>query len=315
MRVMVLGAAAGGGFPQWNCNCPNCSGLRRGSVRAKARTQSSIFIRPDPGKAGGGGSGGVDGVLFNASPDILEQIRANPALQPARAMRDTAIAGVVLMDGQIDHATGLFMLRERGSPLPLWCTAPVLDDLSQGNPVLRVLGHFCGVQHTAIALDGATFQVPGVPGLAFSALPLQSKAAPYSPHRDNPVPGDNIGMRVLDAASGKRLFYAPGLGEITPEVFEAMCGADAVMVDGTFWTDTEMVALGISPKTARSIGHLPQSGAGGMVEWLGRLPRTTRKLLIHINNTNPILDEDSPQRAALAEAGIEVCEDRMEILL
>jgi pyrroloquinoline quinone biosynthesis protein B len=191
----------------------------------------------------------------------------------------------------------------------------VLDDLSQGNPVLRVLGHFCGVQRQAIALDGTPFTVPGVAGLRFGALPLRSKAAPYSPHRDNPVPGDNIGILVNDSASGKRLFYAPGLGEITPDVFEAMASADAVMVDGTFWTDDEMVALGISAKTARSIGHLAQSGPGGMVEWLGRLPARTRKLLIHINNTNPILDEDSPQRAALTEAGIEVCEDRMEILL
>ncbi len=306
MRITILGAAAGGGFPQWNCNCANCSGVRSGSLRAKPRTQSSIFIRPDDS---------ADGVLFNASPDILEQIRASPALQPARALRDTAIAGVVLMDGQIDHATGLFMLRERGTPLPLWCTDPVHDDLTHGNPVLRVLGHFCGVQRQRIALDGQPFTVPGVPGLQFSALPLQSKAAPYSPHREQPVPGDNIGIRVTDSRSGRSLFYAPGLGAIEPAVFDAMAGADCVMVDGTFWTDDEMVALGISSKTARSIGHLPQSGPGGMIEWLGKLPAQTRRLLIHINNTNPILDEDSPERAELARARIEVCEDRMEIAL
>jgi pyrroloquinoline quinone biosynthesis protein B len=306
MRITVLGSAAGGGFPQWNCNCANCSGLRAGSLRAKARTQSSIFIRPDEG---------ADGVLFNASPDILEQIRSNPILQPARAVRDSAIAGVVLMDGQIDHATGLFMLRERGSPLPLWCTDPVEEDLTRGNPVLRVLGHFCGVQRHRIALDGVSFDVPGVAGLAFSALPLSSKAAPYSPHREHPVPGDNIGMTVTDRRSGKRLFYAPGLGEITPPVFDAMAGADAVMVDGTFWTNDEMIGLGLSKKTARDIGHLAQHGAGGMIEWLGKLPRGTRKLLIHINNTNPILDEDSHARAALTRAGIEVCEDGMNISL
>ena len=306
MRITILGAAAGGGFPQWNCNCANCAGLRAGTLRAKPRTQSSIFIRPDDSQ---------DGVLFNASPDILEQIRANPALQPARALRDTAIAGVVLMDGQIDHATGLFMLRERGSPLPLWCTDPVFDDLSLGNPVLRVLGHFCGVQRSRIALDGSAFEVPGVAGLQFRALPLKSKAAPYSPHREQPVPGDNIGISVTDIRSGKTLFYAPGLGAIEPAVFEAMASADCVMVDGTFWTDDEMVGLGISAKTARSIGHLPQSGPGGMVEWLGKLPARTRRMLIHINNTNPILDEDSTQRAALTREQIEVCEDRQEIVL
>ena len=155
----------------------------------------------------------------------------------------------------------------------------------------------------------------GAPGLEFRALPLASKAAPYSPHREAPVPGDNIGMLVRDAASGRSLFYAPGLGEISPVVFDAMCSADLVMVDGTFWTDDEMPRLGIAPKHARDIGHLPQSGAGGMIEWMARLPAGTRRLLIHINNTNPILDESSPERATLTAAGIEVCEDGMAISL
>ena len=306
MRITILGAAAGGGFPQWNCNCRNCAGVRAGTLRAKSRTQSSIFIRPDDG---------VDGILFNASPDILEQIRANPALQPARALRYTAIAGVVLMDGQIDHATGLFMLRERGTPLPLWCTDPVEQDLSEGNPVLRVLGHFCGVDRQRIALDGAAFEVPGVPGLSMRALALHSKAAPYSPHREQPVAGDNIGLLITDRRNGTALFYAPGLGAITPPVFDAMASADCVMVDGTFWTDDEMLRLGISAKTARSIGHLPQSGPGGMLEWMAKLPPRTRRLLIHINNTNPILDEFSDERTLLTRAGIEVGEDRTEVHL
>ena len=302
MRITILGSAAGGGFPQWNCNCRNCAGVRSGAVRAKARTQSSIFVQPDAG---------IDGVLFNASPDILEQIRSHPTLQPARSVRDSAIAGLVLMDGQIDHATGLFMLRERGAPLPLWCTDPVFEDLSEGNPVLRVLGHYCGVQRHRIDLTGTTFAMPGVDDLSMRALPLSSKAAPYSPHRERSVPGDNIGMTIHDRRSGKSVFYAPGLGQITPAVFDAMCGADAVLVDGTFWADDEMPRLGLSKKTAREIGHLPQSGPGGMIEWLAKLPAGTRRLLIHINNTNPILDEDSAERATLARAGIEVCEDRM----
>ena len=306
MRITVLGSAAGGGFPQWNCNCRNCAGVRNGSLRAKPRTQSSIFVRPDSGD---------DGVLFNASPDILEQIRAHPALQPARAVRDSAIAGVVLMDGQVDHATGLFMLRERGSPLPLWCTDPVEEDLSQGNPVFRVLGHYCGVQRHRIALDGQAFAVPGVAGLTLRAVALASKAAPYSPHREAPVPGDNIGMLITDLASGRSAFYAPGLGEITPALFDLMASADAVLVDGTFWTDDEMIGLGLSRKRARDIGHLPQSGPGGMIEWLDKLPARTRRLLIHINNTTPILDEDSDERALLTRHRIEVCEDRMTIEL
>ena len=304
MRITVLGSAAGGGFPQWNCNCRNCAGLRAGTLRAKPRTQSSIFIRPD---------GSADGVLFNASPDVLEQIRSRSALQPARQLRDTAIAAVLLMDGQVDHATGLFMLRERGSPLPLWCTDPVEEDLTHGNPILRVLSHYCGVARQRIPLDGHSFDVAGVPDLRFRALPLSSKAAPYSPHRDRPVPGDNIGVLITDRHSGRTLFYAPGLGAIDPATFDAMASADLVMVDGTFWTDDEMPRLGVGPKRAREIGHLPQSGPGGMIEWLGRLPASTRRMLIHINNTNPILDEDSPERAALAREHIVVCEDGMEI--
>ena len=306
MRITVLGSAAGGGFPQWNCNCRNCAGVRSGSVRAKPRTQSSIFVQADEG---------ADGVLFNASPDILEQIRSHPTLQPGRAKRDSAIAGVVLIDGQVDHATGLFMLRERGTPLPLWCTDPVEEDLTQGNPVLRVLSHYCGVQRHRIGLDGAWFEVPGVADLRFRALPLSSKAAPYSPHREQPVPGDNIGMTIHDQRSGKTAFYAPGLGQITPPVFDAMCSADAVLVDGTFWADDEMPAMGLSRKTAREIGHLPQSGPAGMIEWMARLPAQTRRHLIHVNNTNPILDEDSAERATLTRAGIVVCEDDMLIRL
>jgi pyrroloquinoline quinone biosynthesis protein B len=304
MRITVLGSAAGGGFPQWNCNCANCAGVRAGTLRARPRTQSSIFVQGDEGD---------DGVLFNASPDILEQIRAHRRLQPARRLRDSAIAGVVLIDGQIDHATGLLMLRERSAPLPLWCTDAVAEDLSSGFPVLKLLAHYCDVRRHPIALDGTPFEVPGVPGLMLCALALRSKAAPYSPHRERPATGDTIGISIVDRRRGTQLFYAPGLAEVTPAVFDAMAGADAVMVDGTFWTDDEMIRLGLSTKTAHDIGHLAQSGEGGMVQWLQRLPARTRRCLIHVNNTNPILDEDSPERATLARAGIEVCEDGMEI--
>lgn len=306
MRIHVLGSAAGGGFPQWNCNCRNCAGLRAGTLRAAARTQSSICVSGDQG---------ADWALVNASPDILAQIRATPALQPNRGPRDTGIAAVLLMDGQVDHSTGLYMLRERGSPLPLWCAEPVHQDLSEGNPILRVLGHYCGVQWNRLPLDGREFAVEGVPGIAFSALPLASKAAPYSPHREAPVPGDNIGLTLRDTRSGRRAFYAPGLGARTEAVDAAMRAADCVLVDGTFWTDDEMITQGLGRKTGRSMGHLPQCGPGGMLEWLDSLPAATRKVLIHINNTNPILDEDSPERADLRRRGIEVAWDGMDIAL
>lgn len=304
MKVRVLGSAAGGGFPQWNCNCRNCDGLRRGSVRARARTQSSIAASGD----------GENWVLFNASPDILQQLRETPELQPARSLRDTAIRAIVLIDAQIDHTTGLLMLREHRQPQVLWCTAPVREDLSTGNPLFGVLGHYCGLDLHEIPLQGG-FTIPRVPGIGFAALPISSNAPPYSPRRDRPQPGDNIGVTLNCTDSGRRLFYAPGLGEMTPDVWAAMQAADCVLVDGTLWTDDEMIRLGASGKTSRSMGHLPQSGPGGMLEWLEQLPATIRKILIHINNTNPILDEDSPERAELDARGVEVAWDGMVIEL
>jgi pyrroloquinoline quinone biosynthesis protein B len=191
----------------------------------------------------------------------------------------------------------------------------VFEDLTRGNPILNVLGHFCGVARQPVQPDGSAFEVPGVPGLRIRALPLWSKPAPFSPHRDAPVLGDNVGFVFENIASGRRIFYAPGLAEIDATVWDAMCGSDVVMVDGTFWTDDEMVRLGISTKLGSQIGHLCQSGEGGMLQQLARLPASTRKLLIHINNTNPILDEHSPERAACTAAGVEVSFDGLEIEL
>lgn len=304
MRIRVLGSAAGGGFPQWNCNCPNCDGVRRGTVRAQPRTQSSIAVTVD----------GKVWVLFNASPDLLTQIKAFPELQPARALRDTGIASVVLIDAQIDHTTGLLMLRE-GKPLEIYCTDMVREDLTTGNPLFNILGHFCGVNwHRIDTAPGSGFTIPAVPGLRFTAVPLRSKAPPYSPHREDPHEGDNIGVRIEDTASGRNVFYAPGLGEIEPHLKSLLEEADCIMVDGTFWTDDEMVRLGISKKRAREIGHLPQSGPGGMISVMDGLAKP-RKILIHINNTNPILVEDSPERAQLTAHGIEVAYDGMEVQL
>ena len=304
MHIKVLGSAAGGGFPQWNCNCPNCDGVRKGTIRARPRTQSSIAVSAE----------GTDWVLFNASPDLLAQFRAVPEFQPARSIRDTAVRAIILIDAQIDHTTGLLMLRE-GAPLEIHCTEMVREDLTSGNPLFRILDHYCGVRWHAIAADGdSTFAVSGAGGLAFTAVPLKSKAPPYSPHRDDPHQGDNIGVRIVDQASGKALFYAPGVGEIEPHLAPFLAEADCLMIDGTFWTEDELVRLGISKKRARDMGHLPQSGRGGMIDVLKSL-KAARKILIHINNTTPILNEDSAERRTLDAAAIEVAYDGMEIEL
>jgi len=304
LKIHVLGSAAGGGFPQWNCNCPQCSAVRSGSPHHLPRTQSSIAVTANEN----------DWLLVNTSPDVLQQIKAFPALQPARALRDTGIAAVLLMDAQIDHTTGLLMLREHRQKLPLYCHPLVREDLSTGNPLFKVLSHYCDIDWHDLQLQ-TSFHVPGLSGLHFQALPLISNAPPYSPHRDKPQPGDNVGLTVKDETSGKTLFYAPGLGQMEPHVWQAMQQADCVMVDGTLWTDDEMIALGASKKTSRAMGHMPQSGADGMMAWLDKLPSHVRKILIHINNTNPILDDSSPQRQTLNTHGIEVAYDGMEIEL
>ncbi|HLY51391.1 MAG TPA: pyrroloquinoline quinone biosynthesis protein PqqB [Steroidobacteraceae bacterium] len=306
MKIRVLGSAAGGGFPQWNCNCHNCSGLRRGTVRATPRTQSSIAVAAHAADAW---------VLVNASPDLPAQLRANPQLQPARARRDSAIAAVVLVDAQVDHTAGLYMLRESNQPLAIWCTDSVHADLTGGNPIFTVLGHYCGVARRRIDSDGAEFTVDGLPDLRWCALAVPGKAPPYSPHRNAPLRGDNVALTVSDAASGGTLVYAPGLAAMEPSLWKALQSADCVLIDGTFWSEEEMITQGVSPKRARDLGHLPLSGEGGMLEWLTKLPRTTRRILVHVNNTNPILDEDSAERAALGRAGVEVACDGLEISL
>lgn len=302
MHIRILGAAAGGGFPQWNCNCPNCGGVRREDLNARPRTQSSIAIR---------GADETAWTLVNASPDILAQLHANPQLQPGRAYRDTGLRNIVLTDSQIDHTTGLFMLREATKPWPLWCTDSAFDDLTTANPILQVLQRYCGVDRRRIDMAGEWFMVEGGEDLRWQAIALPGKPPPYSSRI--PQPGDVIGLLVEDLRTERRLCYAPGVANIDSSLFELMCSSQCVLVDGTFWTDDELVRLGVSHKRAADMGHLSQTG--GMIKWLDRLPATTRRVLIHINNTNPILVEDSPERALLSSHSIEVAYDGMEIVL
>jgi len=304
MRIRILGSAAGGGFPQWNCNCRNCRGVREGTLDADPRTQSSITLSSD----------GEHWLLCNASPDIRAQLAGFAPLQPARQLRDTGISAVLLIDAQIDHSSGLLMLRE-GCPLDVYCTDPVYDDLSSGFPIFPMLTKWNGgFNRHPVAIDGSAFRVPAIAGVEITALPLTSQPPPYSPRRGNPVPGDNIGLFVEDRVSGGSLFYAPGLGAVEPHLLPWMERADCLLVDGTLWTDDEMIRNGVGTQHGLSMGHLPQSGPGGMLELLGRWP-DKRRVLIHINNTNPILDNRSPERAELARLGIEVAQDGLEIEL
>ena len=300
MKVMVLGAAAGGGFPQWNCNCHNCCGVRSGSIEAQPRTQSSIAVSAD----------GERWILFNASPDIRAQLEANPPLQPKKGRRDTGIHGIVLADSQIDHTTGLLFLRE-GCPLTVYCTDMVAQDLSTGFPIFVMLQSWDGgVNHTTVPIDGSAFQVKDIEEISITAVPLEGKAPPYSPHRHDPHVGDNVGYLIEDTRSQASLLYAPGLGQMSSALLDMMGGADCVMVDGTFWSEDEMQRAGVGTKRASEMGHLPQSGDEGMLSWLSKI-QGPRKILIHINNTNPILIETSPERKLVEESGVEVAYDGM----
>jgi pyrroloquinoline quinone biosynthesis protein B len=301
MKVRVLGSGAGGGFPQWNCNCHNCYRLRHNTLNGKARSQSSIAVSTD----------NKSWLLINTSPDIRSQLEAFPAIQPKEGIRDTGIKAILLIDSQIDHTTGMLMLRE-GKPLEVYCTDMVKQDLTTGFPLFTMLKDYCTVNHHAVPVDGSSFIIPAIEDLRFYTQALKSKAPPYSPHRHDPHEGDNIGVIIEQISTGKKLFYSPGLGEIEPHVMHAMQEVDCLLVDGTFWTDDEMCTQNISHKKAREIGHLPQSGPGGMIEVLSGVAKA-RKILIHINNTNPILDDDSEQRKILDAVGIEVAYDGLEI--
>ncbi|KRI51150.1 pyrroloquinoline quinone biosynthesis protein PqqB [Acinetobacter pittii] len=303
MYIYVLGSAAGGGFPQWNCNCPNCHGVRTGTIQAKARTQSSIAVSEN----------GTDWVLLNASPDIRQQLFEFKAAQPARKLRDTGITSVILMDSQLDHTTGLLTLRE-GCPMNVWCTEMVHQDLTSGFPVFNMLKHWNGgLQYHEINPKQA-FKIDGFENLEFLPLIIKSAAPPYSPHRNDPHDGDNIALIIKDHKTQKQLFYAPGLGKIDDQIMQIMQSSDCVMIDGTLWTDDEMQQTGVGTKTGREMGHLYISGEGGSLSYLNQLS-TPKKVLIHINNTNPILNENSSQFAELKANGVEVAYDGMQIEL
>lgn len=304
MRIHVLGSAAGGGFPQWNCNCENCYGVRNGKILASRRTQSSIAISADD----------EHWLLVNASPDIRAQLEAFADIQPRRGLRGTGIAAVLLVDSQIDHSTGLLMLRE-GCPFDVYTTDMVHEDLSSGFPVFAMLRSWeGGLSHHLLKTDGGATRIQGMPALQVTAVPVAGKAPPYSPHRHDPHLGDNVALFVEDLNSGGSLFYAPGLAGVDDTVVDYMLRADCLMVDGTFWREDEMIFAGVGTKLAREMGHLPQSGRGGMIELLQRF-KDQRKILIHINNTNPILNEASPERAQLDAEGIEVAWDGMDLTI
>jgi pyrroloquinoline quinone biosynthesis protein B len=282
VRVRVLGSAAGGGFPQWNCHCGTCEAARAG-VRARPRTQSSLAIRGDEGPW----------FLVNASPDLRQQLETLTP-RPADGVRASPIAGVLLTDAEIDHTAGLLLLRESTSPVRVFGDAGIERALR--DTLVRMLDRFCGVEwHTLQAGRASTLE-----GSSLVVEPFHAGAEQAS------------GLVLRDRATGGVATYVPALARVDDGVLARFADSDLVLVDGTFWRDDELPRLGISSRTARDMGHVPLSGAGGTLEALAGLKRP-RKALVHINNTNPILLEDSPERAEVVRAGVEVAYDGLEV--
>ena len=304
MLIRVLGSAAGGGFPQWNCACPNCRGLREGTIRATPRTQESVAVSAD----------GRAWFLLNASPDIRQQIESFPALHP-RKPRDSPIQGILLSNGDLDHCLGLLSLREF-HPLVIYATDRVRRGFTEGNVLYRTLERF-PEQVTWRALKlGREEELTGEggrsSGLGVETLAVPGKLPIHLEGLGPADPEDNVGFRIREPATGRVLVYLPAAGRVTPVVQESLAGADCVFFDGTFWSSDELPRLKLGDKCAEDMAHLPVSGEGGSLAALAGL-RAPRRIFIHLNNTNPLLRDDSPERAAVTAAGWEIAYDGMEI--
>jgi pyrroloquinoline quinone biosynthesis protein B len=322
MWVRVLGSAAGGGYPQWNCDCPACRAVRDGSRPTHSRTQSSIAVSSDY----------RHWFLLNASPDIHAQIESFPALRPGGGgdggcdggvSRAVPVRAVLLTDAELDHTLGLLLLRE-GRGLEVHSTAAAHDTLRNGTSLLRTLEAYCPVHWVRVVPGRDT---PLGEGLSYRAFDAPTRKRPRfksgstEEERGALSNGDGgngteagrvVGYRLTDVHTGGVLVYLPAVEELTAPVRRQFAGCACLLIDGTCWHDEELIRLGASGKTAREMGHLPISGRGGSLEQLCSLP-IDRKIYIHINNTNPILLEDAPERRTLERRGLEVAADGLEL--
>jgi pyrroloquinoline quinone biosynthesis protein B len=303
VRLRLLGTAAGGGFPQWNCACAQCAGVRAGTLRARRRTQASAAATAD----------GTRWALVGASPDVASQIEDFEALHP-RAPRRSPIAAVLLPNGDLDSCLGLFVLREE-APLAVYATAAVIDGLITAGRLVRTLMRSARqVVFRPLPLDENVplCDVDGAPlGMRARAIPAPGKAALHLDGVVPRTPEENVGF-VLRADAGA-IAYFPSVAGPSPQLAAALAACRAIVFDGTFYRDDEMTARGLSARSARAMAHWPLEGDDGSLAFLaGLAPR--RRILTHVNNTNPILVEDSVERRAVEALGVEVGHDGLEVL-
>lgn len=308
LRIIVLGAGAGGGFPQWNCNCANCRRARAGDPLAPPRTQSSLAVSADDG---------AHWYLLNASPDLRQQIAQSPLLHPKVGLRHSPISGVILTNADVDHVAGLLTMRE-AQPFVIYATPRVLEVL-KANAIFNILDSRI-VSWQRLTPDRSTnIQAPDgrTSGLSVKAFPLPGKVALWleNPRRPNfgSTAEDTVGLE-LSSIDGKRFFYLPGCAAVPPDIADRLRGAELVFFDGTTYTDDEMIACGLGNKAASRMGHMSVSGAEGTIASFAPLS-VARKIFVHINNSNPILVADSPERKVVEAAGWEVAIDGLEVNL
>lgn len=312
MRLKIIGSAAGGGFPQWNCNYRLSRAARAGQEGVTRRTQSSLAVSDN----------GTDWVLFNASPDVREQIAQTPELQPAAdaPLRSTPIRAVVLTNADVDHIAGLLSLRER-EPLAIYASARVLAVL-EANPIFNVLDRAI-VPRRTLPLGGEV-EILDAKGRSTSiyveSFIVHGKVALYLEDASRPdadygsEAGDTIAVRISNGNGGGSAFYVPGCARIDHDLLARLDGAACLLFDGTVYTDDEMIVTGVGQKTGARMGHLAMSGPNGSIAALAET-RIGRRVFVHINNTNPVLDERSREHAAVRAAGWEIAHDGMEIAL
>jgi pyrroloquinoline quinone biosynthesis protein B len=309
MRIRILGSGAGGGFPQWNCNCANCRAVRAGTPGFAARTQSSLAVSAN----------GADWLLLNASPDLREQIAKAPELAPAGSdpVRASPIKAVALTNGDVDHVAGLLNLRE-AQPFSVYAADRVLAALA-GNPIFSILQPQL-VPRVELRMDETT-PVTGAGldlGLAVRAFPVPGKIALYLEDANAPNFGtsarDTLGLEVIETKTGKSFFYIPGCAQVDAPLAERLKGASLVFFDGTLFHEHEMIEQGLMGKTGSRMGHVNMSGNDGSIAAFATLG-VARKIYVHINNSNPVLNAHSPEHAFVREKGWEVGTDGMEVTL
>jgi pyrroloquinoline quinone biosynthesis protein B len=302
MEVILLGTAAGGGFPQWNCWCPSCRVARAEPRRAIPRTQSSAAVSAD----------GRRWFLLNASPDVREQLARLPTVVP-EGSRHVPVEGIVVTDAELDHTVGIVLLRE-ARRLQLCATASVIRVLEEDSRILPVTRAFAEMKVTTMVPESEISLCYRDDGS--SGLTVESFAVPAGPPRfaREDIPGHTVGLIVRDQATGGACAFVPGCGDLDPVILKRLAAVDLVLFDGTFWTDNELIRLRIGDRTARQMDHLPVSGPDGSLERLAVLP-ARNKVYSHINNTNPMLLEDSPERALVESRGLRVGADGMRFTL